>query len=222
MATRYGTATVSTPSDVEVAVTRSFEAPAALLWETFTTPRFVLRWWGPSFAPLTACEIDLRVGGAWRYVMAHEGGTEIVFAGTYLEIEPDRRIVSTESIVGMPGEVENTLTLDEHDGVTTVTIVARCGSRAERDAMVESGMETGVQDHYDQLDDVLAARDTPAEQFRRVAGIFSDRVARCRPVRGPDRRPAPDGPRATWWATWSSGCRASSRRSASSWPRARP
>ena len=93
---------MSTPSDLEVAVTRRFEAPAALLWETFTTPRFVLRWWGPSFAPLTDCEIDLRVGGAWRYVLAHEGGAEIVFSGTYLEIDPLRRIVSTESIAGMP------------------------------------------------------------------------------------------------------------------------
>lgn len=176
MAPRYGTATVTTPAEVEVAITRTFEAPAALVWETFTTPRYVMRWWGPSFSPLVECAIDLRVGGAWRYVMRHDDGREIEFGGTYLEIDPPVQIVSTESMVGVPGEVVNTMTLEERDGVTTVTIVARTGSREERDALIASGMESGVQDHYDQLDDVLAARDLPAEQFRRFAGTLADRI----------------------------------------------
>jgi uncharacterized protein (TIGR03086 family) len=175
--TRHGTATVQLPSDTEILITRRFEAPRPLVWEALTTPRHLLRWWGPHWCPLVACEVDLRPGGAWRYVARDADGNELVWYGTYQEIVAPERIVSTEVFAGFPeAESLNTMTLTEADGVTTLQTLVRHSSREHRDGHVASGMEAGMQATFDRLDTLLDAAGTPAERYRRVAGRFTDRV----------------------------------------------
>ncbi len=181
MATRHGSATVELPSDTEILITRSFEAPRSLVWELLTTPRHLLRWWGPRYCPLVACEVDLRPGGSWRYVCRMAGGEaegqELAWHGEYRAIEAPARIVSTEVFEGFPdAESLNTMTLTEADGVTTLTTLVQHSSKANRDGHVDSGMEGGMQQTFDRLDDLAAVADAPAERFRRVAGAFGDLV----------------------------------------------
>lgn len=174
MTTRHGSARVTLPSATEILITRCFEAPAALVWEAITDPRLVRRWWGPSWCPIETCEIDLRVGGTWRYTALMEG-RELGWHGTYRELEPGRRIVTTEVFEGFPdAESVNIMTLTEADGVTTLQTLVAHRSQANRDGHLQSGMEGGMQDTFNRLEDLLAAADTPAERFRRVAGRFSD------------------------------------------------
>ena len=191
MNTRHGSAIVTTPSDREIVITRAFAAPLDLVWEAMTTPRHVLRWWGPAWSPLVSCEIDLRVGGSWRYVSLAPDGNELGWHGTYREIESPVRVVSTEVFEGFPdAESVNTMTLTHTDGVTTAQTVVLHSSREHRDGHLESGMEPGMQDTFDRLEDLLAVADTPAERFRRVAGRFSDRAAAVAPPAAWDN-PAP-------------------------------
>ena len=176
-ATRHSSATVTTPSEREIVITRSFDAPLDLVWQAMTTPRLVLRWWGPQWCPLVSCEIDLRVGGSWRYVALADDGSELGWHGTYREIEPRARIVSTEVFEGFPdAESVNTMTLTHADGVTTAQTVVLHRSRENRDGHLQSGMEGGMQDTFNRLDDLLASAASPAEQFCRVAGQFSARA----------------------------------------------
>ncbi len=187
---RYGSAVVTLPSDTEILITRSFEAPAALVWEAVTTPRHVLRWWGPNWAPLISAEIDLRVGGSWRYVSRGDDGIELGWHGTYAEIERPHRVVSTEVFEGFADAASlNTMTLSEADGVTTLRTLVQHLTQEFRDGHIASGMEGGMQQTFNRLDDLLAVSGTPAERFRRVAGRFSDRVSEV----GPEDwdRPAP-------------------------------
>lgn len=182
--TRHGSARVTLPSDTTILITRSFDAPATLVWEALTDPRLVLRWWGPTWCPIETCEIDLRVGGTWRHTATLDG-RELGWHGTYREIEVGRRIVTTEVFEGFPdaGSV-NTMTLTELDGVTTLETLVEHRSRENRDGHIASGMEGGLQETFNRLDDLLAAADTTAERFRRVAGRFSD-VAHRIDGRGP-------------------------------------
>ena len=180
--TRHGSATVTTPLDREIVITRSFGAPLDLVWQAMTTPRLVLRWWGPQWCPLVSCEIDLRVGGSWRYVSLADDGTELGWHGTYLEIEPRARIVSTEVFEGFPdAESVNTMTLTHADGVTTAQTVVLHRSRENRDGHLQSGMEGGMQQTFNRLDDLLDIAGTTAERFRRVAGRFTDRANEVTP-----------------------------------------
>ena len=156
-----GTATVELPTDEQILITREFAAPKHLVYEAFTTPEHVKRWWGANRGEVTVAEIDLRVGGSWRYVMvldcggAAEDGLEVAFHGEYREIVPNERIVSTEIFEGMPdAEAVNTMTLTEEDGRTTLTILVQHQSREHRDAHIESGMEAGMQDALDLLEQV--------------------------------------------------------------------
>ncbi len=182
MATRYGSATVSTPSEREIVIRRDFEAPAALVWEALTTPALLVRWWGPEWAPLVAAEVDLRVGGDWRYLCRDAGGAEMGWHGTYREIEPTTRIVSTEVFEGYPdAQSVNTTTLREVDGVTTLQTVVLHSSKEHRDGHLQSGMEAGMQQTFDRLEHLLAARDTPAEQFRRFSALLTDRLRQVPP-----------------------------------------
>lgn len=159
MATRYGSAKVTTPSEREIVITREFDAPAALVWDAMTTPSLVLRWWGPVWAPLETCDIDLRVGGSWRYVSRAEDGSELGWHGTYREIEAGTRIVSTEVFEGFPdAESVNTMTLTDLGGVTRLQTVVLHTSREHRDGHLQSGMEAGMQDTFNRLDDLLATR----------------------------------------------------------------
>src|SRR6266536_1673938 len=127
-ATSSGTATVTLPTDEQILITRGFDAPKHLVYKAYTTPELVKRWWSANRGEMTVAEIDLRVGGRWRYVMVADGGFEVAFHGEYREIVPDERIVSTEVFEGMPdAEAVDTLTLTERDGRTTLTILVQHG-----------------------------------------------------------------------------------------------
>jgi uncharacterized protein YndB with AHSA1/START domain len=124
--TSSGTATVTLPTDEQILITREFDAPKHLVYRAWTTPELVKRWWSGGHGEVTIAEIDLRVGGMWRYVMIANEGFEVGFHGEYREIVPDERIVSTEVFEGMPeGEALDTLTLTEADGRTTVTLLVQ-------------------------------------------------------------------------------------------------
>jgi uncharacterized protein (TIGR03086 family) len=177
MTTRHGSATVTLPSDREILITRTFEAPSALVWDALTQPRHLLRWWGPDYCPLVACDVDFRVGGAWRYICRDMDGNELGWHGTYREIDPGERIVSTEVFEGFPdAEAVNTMTLTEVDGITTLRTTVLHATTEYRDGHVASGMEGGMQISFNRLDDLLDAATTTAERFRRVAGRFTDRA----------------------------------------------
>ena len=154
-ATSSGRATVTLPTDEQILITREFDAPRHLVFRAWTTPDLVKRWWTANRGEMTVAEIDLRVGGAWRYVMVADGGLEVAFHGEYREIVPNERIVSTEVYEGMPeAEAVNTATFTEADGRTTVTILVQHASKEDRDAHIESGMEDGLQDAMNLLEQV--------------------------------------------------------------------
>ena len=153
MAVSSGTAKVTLPADEQILITREFDAPKHLVYKAFTTPELVKRWWHANRGEMTVAEIDLREGGKWRYVMVAEGDFEVGFHGEYREIVPNERIVSTEVYEGMPGaEAVNTMTLTEDDGRTTLEILVQHASKEHRDAHIESGMEEGMQDAMDLLE----------------------------------------------------------------------
>jgi uncharacterized protein YndB with AHSA1/START domain len=153
-----GTATVTLPTDEQILITREFDAPKHLVFKAWTTPELVKRWWHANRGEVTSAEIDLRVGGTWRYVSVTDDGFEVAFHGEYREIVPNERIVSTEAFEGVPDPDENatlnTLTLAEADGRTTLTVLVQAPSKEIRDAIIESGMEAGMQDALDLLEQV--------------------------------------------------------------------
>jgi uncharacterized protein YndB with AHSA1/START domain len=157
-ATNSGRAVVTLPADDQILITRAFDAPRHLVYRALTTPELVRRWWHANRGEMTVAEIDLRVGGRWRYVMVASVGFEVGFHGEYREIVPNERIVSTEVYEGMPdAEAVNTLTLEEVDGRTTVRILVQHSSKEHRDAHIDSGMEDGLQDALDLLEQVAGA-----------------------------------------------------------------
>ena len=181
MTTHLQSATVTLPSPTEILITRSFEAPRSLVWDALTTPRHLLRWWGPSWCPLTSCQIDFRPGGSWRYLAKNAEGVEFAWHGTYRDIVVDERIVSTEVFEGFAdAESLNTMTLSEADGITTLQTLVQHRSQDNRDGHVQSGMEAGMQETMDRLDELLEASGSSLERFRRVAGTFGDVVAAVR------------------------------------------
>jgi len=156
--TSSGTATVTLPTDGQILITREFDAPKHLVYRAWTTPELVRRWWNANRGEVTIAEVDLRVGGVWRYVMVADGGFELAFHGEYREIVPNERIVSTEVYEGMPdGEAVNTVTFTEVDGRTTLTILVQHASKEDRDAHIDSGMEAGMQDAMDLLEQVAVS-----------------------------------------------------------------
>jgi uncharacterized protein YndB with AHSA1/START domain len=149
------TATVTLPTDEQILITREFDSPAHLVWRAWTEPELVRRWWHANRGEMTTCDIDLRVGGAWRFVMVAEGGFEVGFHGEYLEIVPHERLVSTEVYEGFPdAQAVNTLTVTEVDGRTTVEVLVQHELKEHRDAHIASGMEDGLQDALDLLEQV--------------------------------------------------------------------
>jgi len=148
------------PTDEQILITREFDAPRHLVYQAFTTPELVERWWGGRRGKVTSAEIDLRVGGTWRYVMEANDGFEVAFHGEYREIVPNERIVTTEVYEGAPpdaaaaGDVLNVFNLAEEDGRTTLTVLIECPNREIRDIIVDSGMEGGMQESYDLLEQV--------------------------------------------------------------------
>lgn len=154
---RSGSAAVTLPSDTEILITRKFDAPAELVFDVWTTPEHVRNWWGWETDPLTVCDIDLRVGGKWRYVSVNEEHGEIDFYGEYREIDRPHRLVSTEVFAPYPDSPSlNILTLEEDDGVTTMTILSQYETQETRDAVIASGMEGGLQHGLDRIDKILA------------------------------------------------------------------
>jgi uncharacterized protein YndB with AHSA1/START domain len=159
-----GTATVTLPTDEQILITREFDAPRHLVYRAWTTPELVRQWWSGHRGEMEVVEIDLRVGGMWRYVMAASGGFQVAFHGEYREIVPNERIVTTEVYEGAEAQgladVEpplNIVTFTEADGRTTLTLLVECGSRELRDAIIESGMQGGMQEQMDRLEQVAAS-----------------------------------------------------------------
>jgi len=151
-------AVVTLPSDEQILITREFDAPRHLVFKAYTTPELVRRWFHANRGEMTVCDIDLRVGGGWRYVMTAHGEFEVGFHGEYREIVPDERLVSTEVYEGMPdAPALDTVTFTEVDGRTTLSILVQHSSRENRDAHINSGMEDGLQDAMALLDAVLAS-----------------------------------------------------------------
>ncbi len=166
--TSSGTAMVTLPTDEQILITREFDAPKHLVYKAWTTPELVRRWWSANRGDVTIAEIDLRVGGDWRYVMVAEGGFEVGFHGEFREIVPNERIVSTgvfEGVPGVPGgESLNTLTLTEADGRTTLSVLVEHDSKEARDAHINSGMEGGMQESMDLLEQVVVSLGSDASE----------------------------------------------------------
>jgi uncharacterized protein YndB with AHSA1/START domain len=150
-----GALKVTTPSPTEIVLTRTFDAPWPLVYEALTTPALIRRWWGAQRGTMTVCEVDLRVGGRWRFAMRTNRGVEIAFSGEYRELSPPDRMVHTERFEGMPGESVITTKLVEAGGRTTMIATCVYSSQEVRDAVIRSGMEDGAAESYDALDAVV-------------------------------------------------------------------
>ncbi len=151
---------VTTPTDQEIQVTRDFDAPRQLIFDAFTKPELVRRWLlGPPGWTMPVCEIDLKVGGGYRYVWRKEGVKDMGMGGVFREIVPLQRIVATERFddAWYPGEALNTTVLVENGGITTVRITIRYESQEARDTARRSGMEHGMAAGYDRLEEVLSS-----------------------------------------------------------------
>ena len=153
--------TVETPSDREIVMTRVFDAPRQMLFDAFTKPELVPQWLtGRPDHTMPICEIDLRVGGAYRYVWRGPDGAEMSSYGIFREVMPPDRVVATERFEPSwyEGENLNTTTFIEAGGKTTVILRIQCASKEVRDGMLKSGMERGVAYSYDRLEQDLAAK----------------------------------------------------------------
>ena len=151
-----GTAVLSLPSETEILMVREFDAPKDLVYKAYTTPELVKRWWAGKRGNVTIAEIDLRVGGQWRYVMIAQGGFEVAFHGEYMEIVPNEKLVNTEVFEGAPeaGAAVVTCTFEEHDWRTTLSMLTTVDSQEVRDTILATGMETGAQEGLDILEQI--------------------------------------------------------------------
>jgi uncharacterized protein YndB with AHSA1/START domain len=157
--TSSGKATVALLTETQILITRVFDAPKHLVYRAFTEPELIKRWWSGERGEVTSVEVDLREGGTWRYVMTANEGFEVAFHGTYREIVPNERLVSTELFEGVPGVTEddatvNTTTFNEVDGRTTLETLVECPTQQIRDMIIDSGMEGGMQEAMDRLEQV--------------------------------------------------------------------
>lgn len=152
-------ATVTTPSEREVYIERVFEAPPERVFAAFTDPELIPQWWGPRNTTTLVEEMDVRPGGAWRFIHRMDGGEETAFRGVFREITPPTRLVQTFEWEGMPGHVcvETNDFEDLGDGRTKITSTTIFHTTEERDAMLESGMEGGMNESFERLDELLAA-----------------------------------------------------------------
>ena len=148
-------AVVTLPADTQILITREFDAPARLVYRAWTEPELVRRWWSGDRGTVTSVDIDLRVGGPWRFVMTANAGFEVAFHGEYREIVPAQRLVWTEVFEGVPdAEALATVTFTEAGGLTTVQMLVQHTSQEHRDMHVNSGMEDGLQEALHQLEQV--------------------------------------------------------------------
>jgi uncharacterized protein YndB with AHSA1/START domain len=158
------TAAVTLPNDEQIQITREFDAPKHLVYKAFTTPELVRRWWHAKRGEMTVADIDLRVGGTYRFVMITPDGVEVGFHGKYLEVVPNERIVSTEIYEGLPegvsdedGATVNIASFEEAEGRTTLTLLIQAANKTSRDAIIASGMEDGLQDALDLLEETAVS-----------------------------------------------------------------
>jgi uncharacterized protein YndB with AHSA1/START domain len=151
-----GTAILTLPTDTEILMVREFDAPRDLVYKAYTTPELVKRWWAGRRGHVTIAEIDLRVGGKWRYVMVADGGFEVAFHGEYQEIVPNSKLVNTEIFEGAPGAgaAVVTCTFEEIDGRTMLSMLTSVDSQEIRDTIIATGMETGAQEGLDILEEI--------------------------------------------------------------------
>jgi uncharacterized protein YndB with AHSA1/START domain len=167
--TSEGNLQVTARGDREILMTRAFGAPRSMVFDAYTKPELVKRWLlGPSGWSMPVCEIDLRVGGAYRYVWRNDSsGNEMGIRGVYREVVVPERVVSTEAFdqAWYEGEAIGTLILSEQDGKTVVTQTILYASQKTRDTVLKSGMERGVKASYDRLEELLASQPTrPAQK----------------------------------------------------------
>jgi uncharacterized protein YndB with AHSA1/START domain len=150
-----GSAVVTLPTDTRILITRAFAAPRHLVYRAYTEPALIRRWWAGRKGEVTSAEVDLRVGGRWRYALMTPDGFEVAFHGEYREIVENERIVCTEVYEAMPeGAVLNTVTFAEQDGRTTLSLLCEAPDRATRDIIIASGMESGMQEGWDLMEQV--------------------------------------------------------------------
>ena len=153
------TATVTTPGEREIRIERVFDAPRDVVFATYTDPELIPEWWGPRSTTATVEQMDLRTGGDWRFSVTSDDGTVTAFRGTYREVAPPERIVQTFEWLGMPGYISlETAVFEDLGDRTRVITTSVFHTPEERDGMIASGMEGGMQETYQRLDEVLARR----------------------------------------------------------------
>ena len=161
MTTTSGTAKVTLPADNQIFITREFAAPRANVWRAYTEPELIKRWWAGRKGTVTSVDVDLRIGGRWRYVMTANGGFEVAFHGEFRMIDAPSLLINTEAFEGVPDPEATaglvTVTLTERDGRTYMESLCEYPDKAVRDAVIGSGMESGMQESYDILEEVAAA-----------------------------------------------------------------
>jgi uncharacterized protein YndB with AHSA1/START domain len=158
MTNQQAAATVTTPTDREIRIEREFDAPRERVFAAYTDPELIPQWWGPRRTTTTVDRMDVRAGGDWRFISRDEDGSETAFRGTYREVVAPERIVQTFEWEGMPGHVavESAELEDLGDGRTRVVTTSLFHTTEERDGMLGSGMETGMNETYERLDELLA------------------------------------------------------------------
>jgi uncharacterized protein YndB with AHSA1/START domain len=151
------TATITTPTDREIHIERVFDAPRDLVFATFTDPQLIPQWWGPRDGTTVVDQMDVRAGGSWRFITSDCDGNETAFRGTYREITPPERVVQTFEWEGMPGHVcIETAVFEDLGDRTRVINTSLFHTTEERDGMLASGMERGLNETYARMDELLA------------------------------------------------------------------
>jgi uncharacterized protein YndB with AHSA1/START domain len=146
------------PSDREIQLTRMFNAPRDLVFKAMTSCEHLSKWLGPRYLTMVSCEMDFRPGGSYRYVHRTADGAEFAFRGEIREIDAPQRVVQTFEFEMMPGHISvETLTLEEIDGMTRLTVRSLFSSTEDRDGMASSGMDAGARESYDRLEEYLPA-----------------------------------------------------------------
>jgi uncharacterized protein YndB with AHSA1/START domain len=166
-----GTLKVTTPTDREIVLTRVFDAPRHLVWDAFSKPELLKRWFGPRGWSLVVCDVDLRVGGGFRFILRGPDGREMGMRGVYRELMPPERSIHMESFDDFPGESQVTTILTEQGGKTTLTATILAASKEVRDAVIQSGMEHGAAESYDKLAELLASG-----EYAEVSAVSGNRV----------------------------------------------
>jgi uncharacterized protein YndB with AHSA1/START domain len=159
--TSSGTAKVTLPADTQILITREFDAPARLVWRAYTTPELIKRWWAGERGQVTTADVDLRVGGRWRYVLVANGGFEVAFHGEYREITVNERLVHTDVFEGIPDAEDQaalvTTTFLEKERRTLLEVLVEHRDQQGRDAHLNSGMEGGMQEGMDLLERIAVS-----------------------------------------------------------------